>query len=134
MNSLLDVRVDRDHPMVKVRVLPHQDLGVPRHRDENCVDTAGKWGRENIANLQSDQERESDHHRSVGSVRVVGWRREDKVEVREKRTGVGDECGAHRQNWSDQALVDQCVDTAIFDHPADAQLVISRYQMWERRA
>lgn len=41
--------------------------------------------------------------------------REDQVQVRKESACIGDEGGAHGEHGTDQALVDQGVDAAVFD-------------------
>jgi hypothetical protein len=118
VDSLLHVGVHRNHALVKIRMLPHQNLGVPRHRDKDGVDATGQRRSENVANLQSNQEGESDDHRRVRAIRVVCWRREEEVEVCEERACVCDKGCAHGQYWTNQAFVDESVDSAVLDHSA----------------
>jgi len=105
-----------NHLLVQIRVLVHHDLGVPRGRHEDGVDAAAQRRREDIAYLQADEEREGHDDGRVGPVGVVRRAREDQVQVRQQGAGVGDEGGAHGEHGADQALVDQGVDSAVFDH------------------
>jgi hypothetical protein len=49
VDSLLHVRVYSYHAVVEVWVLAHKYLGIPRHRNENGVDTAAQGRGEDVA-------------------------------------------------------------------------------------
>lgn len=49
VDSLLHVRVYSYHAVVEVWVLAHKYLGIPRHRNENGVDTAAQGSGEDVA-------------------------------------------------------------------------------------
>jgi hypothetical protein len=118
VDSLLHVGVDCNHALVKIRMLPHQNLGVPCHCDKDRVDATRQRRSEDIAYLQSNQEGESDNYRRVRAIRVIRWRREEEVEVCEERACVCNEGGAHGKYWTNQAFVDESIDSAVLDHSA----------------
>merc|ERR1712000_280065 len=41
---------------------------------------------------------------------------EEQIQIAQERAGVADEDGAKRQNGSDEAVVDQTVNSAVLDH------------------
>ena len=49
VDGLLDLWVHSYHAVVEVRVLAHEDIGVPRHGNKNRVDTAAQRRREDFA-------------------------------------------------------------------------------------
>ena len=40
MDSLLHMRIDHDHALIEIRMLPHKNLRIPGHGNENGIDTA----------------------------------------------------------------------------------------------
>jgi len=117
MNSLLHMRVHRNELSVQLWVLVDHDRGIERSRNEDGIDTAGDGRDEDLANLQADEEGESDNNRGEASIIIVGRVGEDKVQVCEECAGVGYEGGAHGQDRTDEALVDEGVDAAVLDEP-----------------
>ena len=105
VDCLLDMRVDLDHLMVDIGVFAHEHLRVPSHRDEDRIDTGAQGCGEDLTDLQPDEKGEGDNYRCVCSVLVVCGRRENEVEVGEKRAGVRNECSSHGEDRSDKALV-----------------------------
>lgn len=97
-------------------MISHQDFWVPSTRHKYSVDTATQWSGKDIADLETNQERERNHDGCVSSIRVVGWFREDEIAVCKKGTGVGDECGANGKDRTDQTFVYEGVYAAAFDH------------------
>lgn len=72
--------------------------------------------------MQTDQEGESEDDGSVCAVGVVCRIREDKVKIRHQSTGICDERGPHREDWTDKTFIDQSINTAIFDKSLRAML------------
>jgi hypothetical protein len=119
VDRLLDVRVHSYHTVIKIGMFPHKHFRIPGHGDKDRIETTAQGGGENITDLESNQEREGDHDRCVGAIRVVCRRCEDEVEVGQQCASIGDECSSHGEHRPDQALVDKRIDTAILDHPAN---------------
>ena len=115
MNSLLNMRIHIDEPLIQLRVLIDHDLRVKRRRDKDGVDAAGNGRGEDLADLQADEVGVGDDDGGELAVAVVAGLGEEQVQVGEQGAGVGDEGGAHGQHGADEAFVDQGVDAAVFD-------------------
>ena len=110
----------RIHPhqlLIQIRMFQHQHLRIPRHRHKQRIDPRPNRRHEYLADLQPDQERKRhDNRREHAAVLVVCGFREFEVQVREERGEVADEEGAHGQDGTGQAVVDERVDAAVFHH------------------
>ena len=113
---LLYFRICAHHPAVDICMVAHQYLWIPRRSHKNRINTAANRRHEDLADLQTDQECKRHDHRRVGAASVVGWVCELQVKVRKESTEVTNECRAHGQDRSDQAIIDQGVDSAVFHH------------------
>lgn len=80
VNSLLHLRVDLNHLLVELRVLAHENLGIPSGGDEDGVDAARQRRREAVGDLQADEEGVGNDDGGESAVGVVGWVGEDEVE------------------------------------------------------
>lgn len=105
MYRLLNLRIDPNHGVVDVPVVPHEDLGVPRRGDEDGVDAARDGRREDVCDLQADEEGEEHDDSRPAAVAVVLGLREEEVEVREEGAGVGDEQTTKGQDGADEAFL-----------------------------
>lgn len=92
MNHLLYLRINLDHPRVKIRMIPHQHVRIPRRGDEQRVYTATYWRHEDLADLQPDEEGEGHDDGGEGAAVIVGRFGEFEVEVGEEGAEVGYEC------------------------------------------
>lgn len=110
------MRINRHHPLIQIRILRHQNLRIKRHGHEERRHSTLNWHQEDIADLQSDDEREGHDDGRVAAGSVVRGRRESDVEVGEQGAGIGNEDGAHGQDGVDETFVDEGVDTAVFHH------------------
>ena len=81
MNRLLNMRVDRDHLGIKLRVISDQNLGIPRSSNEDSVDTTAKRCGEDISNLEPDKECKSNNDGRVASISVVCRISENEIKV-----------------------------------------------------
>lgn len=54
VNHLLHFGIYPDHPLVKVRMIPHQDIRIPRSSNKNSIDAAANWRHEDLADLESN--------------------------------------------------------------------------------
>lgn len=81
MYGRLNVGVDPDHGAVKVRVVRHQNLRVPRRRYEDRVNAARDGRREYVGDLQADEEREEHDDCGPLAIVVVVGMGEGEVEV-----------------------------------------------------
>lgn len=95
MDHLLHFRVSSHHSVVDVRMISHQNLGIPSRSNENRIDAASYRRHEDLTYLQADQKGECQHDRSVGATGVVLWLGEFKVKVCEEGTKVANKGGAH---------------------------------------
>lgn len=102
--------------LIQLSVLVHQDLRIPRHGDEQGINSSGERDGEAVRNLQAYEEGVCYHDWSEVAVAVVGRVGEDDVNVGHQGAGVGDEHGAHGEDGADQAFVDERVDSPVFDH------------------
>ena len=116
MYSLLHMRINLDHLPIKLPMIPHQHLGIPRHGHKQRVNPTRNRRRKDIGNLQTYNKRKGDDDGGELAVGVVGRVGEDEVEVGEQGAGVGDEGGAHGEDGADEAFVDEGVDAAVFYH------------------
>ena len=107
------MRVHLYHPPVQVSMFPHQHLRIPCRRYEDGVDTARQRSGEAVCNLEADEESVCYHDRCEFTVRVIAGIGEDEIEVCEQSGGVGHKGGSHRKNGTDEALVDERIDTAV---------------------
>ena len=99
MNRLLHLRIDLHHLLVQLRVLAHEDLGIPRGGDEDGVDATGQRHGEAVGDLQADEEGLGDDDGRELAVGVVARVREDEVEVGEARYVV---------SWADSWKLGGC--------------------------
>lgn len=115
MYRLLHVWVHSDHAGVEIRMLAHECLWVPSGGNEERVDPARQRDGEALRNLQANQERIRDNDRGEVAVGVVRGFREDEVQIREQGAGVSHEGRAHGEDGPDEALVDEGVNSTVFD-------------------
>lgn len=73
MYGLLQVRIHLHHLVVQVVMITHQDLWIPSYCHKNGVDAGAERRGEEVAYLQTDEEREGNNNYGEVSVRVV-WR------------------------------------------------------------
>lgn len=117
VNRLLYMRIHLDHLVVKLRMFPHQYLGIPCHGYEQCIHARAEWCREDVRNLSTDQEcKRNDHGRECSS-RIVARLGKDDKKIGEQGAGVANKGGAHTEDGAYQALVHEGIDAAILDHP-----------------
>lgn len=106
MDGLLDVGVNADHLVVELRVVAHQHLGVPSRCDEDSVNAARDGGREDVGNLQANEEGKCNNDGRVAASLIIRRVGEDQVEVSEEGTGVANEGGAEREDGADETFLD----------------------------
>ena len=116
MDHLLHLRVNPDHPVIEIRMIPHQHVRVPCSSNKYCVDAASDWRHEYLADLQSDQERESHNDGRKSTSVVVSWFGELQVEIGQESAEVRYESTAHREYGPDQTVIDKGVYAPIFHH------------------
>ena len=104
-DDLLHLGVHLDHLLVQLRVIPPHDLRIPARGHEDGVDAARQRRREDVGDLEADEEREGDDEGRVLSVVVVRGVGEEQIQVAEQRTGVADEDGAKREDGPDEAVL-----------------------------
>ena len=75
-------------------MVSHQHLRIPCTRHHEGLHAAAQWRREDVADLQADQEGEGDDDDREAAVSVVLRIGELEVEVGEQGAGVGNESGA----------------------------------------
>lgn len=120
MNRRLHLRINPHHPLIQIRMIPHQHLGIPRTRHENGIHPAADRRHEDLTHLQPYQEREShDDGRELAAFVVLGFG-EFEVEECEEGAEVGDKGAAHCEDGADEAVVDEGVDAAVFHHPKNS--------------
>ena len=119
MDGLRHVRVNGNQVLVQLSMLLDHDLRVKGRRDKDSVDTAADGCGEDLADLQTNQEGIGHDDRGKVAVGVVAWLSEDQVQVSEKGAGIADEGSAHCQYRTNQAFVDESVDTAVFDQAGE---------------
>lgn len=112
----LHLRINLDHPRPKIRVIPHQHLGIPRARHEDRIHPAANRRQEDLTHLQPDQEGKRHDDGCELAAFIVCRVRELEVEEREQAAEVGDEGAAHGEDRPDEAIVDEGVDAAVFHH------------------
>lgn len=95
MYHSLHMWIHGDHSLIQIGILPHQYLGIESHRHKEGTNSALDWHQEDIANLQSDQERKGHHHRCITTSRVIFRLCEGNVEIGEEGADVGNEYGTH---------------------------------------
>ena len=95
MNHLLNLWIHTNHPLIKIRMVPHQNIRIPRSGNENCIHPTPDWGQKNLAHLQSNEECKGKNNGCESAAGVVGRGGELEVEESEQGTEVGDEGGAH---------------------------------------
>ena len=105
MYRLLNMRINPNHGIVDIRVVPHEDVGVPRRRDKDGVHAARDGCREDVCDLQADEEGEEHNDGRPVAIGVVLGLREEEIEVREEGAGVGDEEPAKGQDRADEAFL-----------------------------
>lgn len=116
VDHLLHFGVGSHHSVVDIRMVPHQNLGIPSRSDEDRIDAASYRRHEDLAHLQANQKGKCQHDRSVGATGVVCWFGEFQVQVCKEGTKVTDECRAHGKDWADQAIVHKSVNAPVFHH------------------
>ena len=135
MYRLLHLRINLHHPLIQIRMIPHQNLGIPRARHEDRVHPAANRRHEDLAHLQPDQEgKRHDDGRELAAFVVLGFG-EFEVEEGEEGAEIGDKGAAHGKDRADQAVVDESVDAAVLHHarnsvfqPSVSSMVIRRTQ------
>lgn len=98
-------------------MIPHQNIRIPRARHEDRIHSAANRRHEDLAHLQSDQERKRHDNGREGAAFVVCRFRKFQIEEGKEGTQVGDEGGAHGEDGPDEAVVDEGIDTAVLHHP-----------------
>lgn len=122
MNHLLDLGINLHHARIEIGMIPHQHIRIPRRRNKYGVDAAADGGQEDLTDLQADEEGKGHDDGREGASGVVFRLGELQVEVGEEGAEVGHECGTHGQDGTNQAIVDERVDAAVFHH-SDGGLV-----------
>lgn len=56
MNHLLNPRIHANHSIIKIRMVAHEDVGIPRSSHEDGIDSAPNWRHEDLADLEPDKE------------------------------------------------------------------------------
>lgn len=56
MDHLLHLRVDPDHPLVQIGMIPHQNVWIPCRSHKDCVHATPNGRHEDLTNLQPNQE------------------------------------------------------------------------------
>ena len=116
MNHLLYLRINPDHPLIKFRMIPHQNIRIPRRRDKQGINATPDGRHEYLADLQANQKRKRHDNGREGAAVVVARGGEAQVEVGKEGAEVGDEGGTHGEDGGDEAVVDEGVDAAVFHH------------------
>lgn len=96
-------------------MFPDQSLWVPGHGNKDRVNAARQRNSEAVRDLKTDQEGVRNDDGCKVAITIVGWVGEDEVEVGHQCAHEGDKGGAHCEDWSDQALVDEGIDAAVLD-------------------
>lgn len=86
-------------------MVSEHNLRGPARGNEGGVDTTRQGCREDVRNLETDQEGEGDDERRVFALLVVRRIGEEQVQVSEKGAGVCYEEGTESQDWSNQAVL-----------------------------
>lgn len=116
VDSVLYVWIHAQQPCPKIGMLPDQNIGIPAHSNKERINTTADRGHEDPAHLQPNQEGERHDDGSEGSALVVGRIGEVEVKIGQECAEIGNEDTAHGQDWPDQTVVDQNIDTPIFHH------------------
>ncbi|KAM5433801.1 hypothetical protein MferCBS31731_006941 [Microsporum ferrugineum] len=104
-DHLLDPGIDLDHLLVQLGVLVVHDLRAPAGGHKDGLDPAGQRGREDVRDLEADEEREGDDERRVLPFAVVRRVGEEQIQVREKGARIRDEEATEREDRPDQAVL-----------------------------
>lgn len=67
------------------------DLGIPACSDEDRVDPTRQGRREDVRNLEADEESKSEDEWRVLPIVIVRWLGEEQIQVSKKGAGVCDE-------------------------------------------
>lgn len=81
MNHLLHFRIHVHHASIEIRVIAHQDIRVPCGSDKEGVYPAADWCHEDLADLKSDEEGESQYDGGESASLVVARLGEFEIEV-----------------------------------------------------
>lgn len=101
--------IDLDHLVIQLGVVFVHDMGSPTRGNEGGLDTTRQRSREDVGDLETDQECESDDKRRVLPLVVVCGLGEVQVQVGKKGAGVSDEEGTEREDRSNQAVLRRSV-------------------------
>lgn len=110
-NGFLDLGIDADHLLVQLGVVADHNLRIPACGDEDGIDSTGNRGREDQRNLETNQERESNNHRSEAAVAVVLGLGDEEVDVTSQSAGVTDKHGSERQDGANETFLQVLVVT-----------------------
>lgn len=116
MNSLLYLRINLDQLLVQARMLPHHNLGVPRHRRKNRLNPRPHRRQKNLCNLQPNHKRKRHNHRRKVAVCVIPRIRKLEVQVCQQRADIRHAHASHRKHGAHEAVVNEGVDAAIAHH------------------
>lgn len=108
-NGLLNPWVDPNHFLIQLWVVPYHDLRIPAGSNKNGIDTTSQRGREDVRNLEADQERIG-HDNGCESPVAVVWRVSlQEVEVSKEGTCIANEDGTKGENRADKTVLRQLV-------------------------
>ena len=116
MDHLLHLWINPDHPVIELWMIPHQNVRIPRSSDKYSVDATSDWRHEYLADLQSDQERESHNDGRKGASVIVSWLGELQVEIGQESAEVRYKSTAHGEYGPDQTVINKCIYAAVFHH------------------
>lgn len=71
MNGLLNMRVSRNHLRIQIGMLRDHDLRIKGCSHKNCVNAAAEGGREDVGDLQTNEECKGHHDWRIFTVTVV---------------------------------------------------------------
>lgn len=105
VDDLLDVRVQADHLLVELGVVLDEDLRVPAGSDEDGLNTARDGGREDVGNLEADEEGKGENHGGKTTALVVLGLGNLEVDICEQGACVADKQSTEREHGANQAFL-----------------------------
>lgn len=86
-------------------MVSYHDLGIPARGNKDGVNTTAKRGREDVPDLEANQERVGHTNGSEASIAIIWGVGLKEVQIGKEGACIADEDGAERENRTDKTVL-----------------------------
>jgi hypothetical protein len=101
----LHLGIHPDHLGVQLRVVAPHNLGIPARCDKDSLDAARQGRREDVGDLEADEEGKGNNDGRVRSVAIVGRVGKEEVEIGEEGASITDEESTEREDRANETFL-----------------------------